>query len=98
WDDHALWEALSPAERGALRERWRAALSQATSFGKAPAGLLTEVEHLLYPRRDWRQILQEALQVPVDYRAFPPDRRFPGLFLPTLSEERRRIAIALDSS
>jgi predicted metal-dependent peptidase len=97
WDDHSGWE-LTEAEARELDEYWRQALSQSTTFGKTPKELELEVENILYPKRDWRAYLAEALRFPIDYKSVPPDRRFSQILLPTLDGDRRRIVVAIDSS
>jgi predicted metal-dependent peptidase len=97
WDDHSAWE-ISESESRELSEYWRQALSQATTFGKTPKDLELEVEQLLYPKRDWRAYLADALRFPVDYKMVPPDRRFSQILLPTLDGDRRRVVVAIDSS
>jgi predicted metal-dependent peptidase len=97
WDDHSAWE-LSAAEARELDEAWRSHLAQAVTFGQKPAGLAVEIDARLYPKRDWRATLAEALRFPVDYRSVPPDRRFSQVLLPTLDGSRRRLIIAVDSS
>jgi predicted metal-dependent peptidase len=97
WDDHGAWE-LSETEARSLDDLWRTHLSQASTFGKTPKDLALEVERRLYPKRDWRAELAEALRLPVDYRWTPPDRRFSQVVLPSLDGERRRVWVALDSS
>ncbi|MEI8259493.1 MAG: hypothetical protein WCJ30_27815, partial [Deltaproteobacteria bacterium] len=83
-DDHSGWGEAKP---GDTRERdkadaWKAALVQARSFGKAPAALSRHIDNLLYPKRDWRDLLREGLYFPEDYRWTPTDRRFADVLLP----------------
>ncbi len=99
-DDHSGWNEShqgDPNERNKA-DAWKAALHQARSFGKAPAALARQIENLLHPKRDWRDLLREGLFFPEDYRWVPTDRRFGDVLLPTLSGEVHRVVVAIDTS
>ena len=99
-DDHTEWDkprdANDPKERQ-LADQWQAALQQAKEFGSVPQGMLRAIE-LLEPKRDWRELLRDGLHFPEDYRWTPTDRRFRDILLPTLTGEKHRVAIAIDTS
>lgn len=99
-DDHDQWtrgEAADPEQR-ARRDAWTAALAQAATFGRVPRGLEREVEQVLHPTRDWRDVLREGLFFPEDYQWTPTDRRFPEVLLPTLTGSVHRVVLAIDTS
>lgn len=99
-DSHAMWgqsQESDPQER--LRaDMWKAALAQAKEFGSVPQGLARDIEAILEPKRDWRDLLREGLFFPEDYRWVPRDRRFSDVVLPTLTGEVHRVILAVDTS
>lgn len=99
-DDHEGWTEGKPGdpEQRQRADQWRAALGQARSFGKVPAGLARQLEDVLSPKRDWRDLLRDGLFFPEDYRWVPTDRRFSHVLLPTLTGEVHRVVVAIDTS
>jgi predicted metal-dependent peptidase len=99
-DDHSDWDEPKdpndPEERQ-LADLWRAVVAQAQKFGSVPKSLLRAIE-LLEPKRDWRDLLREGLHFPDDYKWTPTDRRFRDILLPTLTGEKHRVVIAVDTS
>jgi predicted metal-dependent peptidase len=99
-DDHSHWDdpkdPNDPDER-LQADQWRAVVAQAQKFGSVPKALQRAIE-LLEPRRDWRDLLREGLRFPEDYRWTPTDRRFRDVLLPTLTGEKHRVVIAVDTS
>ncbi len=96
-DDHSKWGEESAKDR-VTADKWAAAASQAKQFGKIPGGLELQIDNLLYPKRDWRDLLLDGLRFPEDYQWTPCDRRFPHVMLPTLTGEKHRVVIAIDTS
>ena len=97
----------SPSELSLSQAEWDMAVAQAQQVarqrGELPAGLARQIERVLQPRTDWRDILRAFLnqQARNDYSWFPPNRRFlhAGLYLPGLrSEELGDIVLAIDTS
>jgi predicted metal-dependent peptidase len=99
-DDHSEWDDTKdpndPDER-LQADQWRAVVAQAQKFGSVPKALQRAIE-LLEPRRDWRDLLREGLRFPDDYRWTPTDRRFRDVLLPTLTGEKHRVVLAVDTS
>ena len=86
---------------------WRAALAQAVrqarDAGDLPGGLERLVRRLLYPKLDWRELLDRFVQARArnDYSWTPPNRRYlhMGLHLPSLSQESLpELVLAVDTS
>jgi predicted metal-dependent peptidase len=99
-DDHSPWndgKPGDPAERN-KSDTWKAALQQARSFGRVPAGIARQLEDVLHPKRDWRDLLRDGLFFPEDYQWVPTDRRFNTVLLPTLTGEIHRVVVAIDTS
>jgi predicted metal-dependent peptidase len=97
----------SPSELAQSQAEWDMAVAQAQQVarqrGELPAGLARQIERVLQPRTDWRDILRAFLSQEArnDYSWFPPNRRFlhAGLYLPGLrSEELGDIVLAIDTS
>lgn len=99
-DDHSAWDAHEdrndPEER-LLADLWRAVIAQAREFGGVPKSMQRAIERL-EPKRDWRDLLRQGLHFPDDYRWTPTDRRFRDVLLPTLTGEKHRVVIAVDTS
>ena len=86
---------------------WLLALAQATNqardCGDLPGGLERLVEKLLYPKLDWRELLERFISARArnDYAWTPPSRRHlhMGLYLPSLSTEQLpEVVLAVDTS
>ncbi len=86
---------------------WQVALAQAVNqardCGDLPGGLLRLVNELLYPRLDWRELLERfiSLRARNDYSWTPPSRRHLhlGVYLPSLSTELLpEVVLAVDTS
>ncbi|TIH14075.1 hypothetical protein D0S45_13515 [Marinifilum sp. JC120] len=86
---------------------WLLALAQATNqardCGDLPGGLERLVEKLLYPKLDWRELLDRFISARArnDYAWTPPNRRYlhMGLYLPSLSTEQLpEVVLAVDTS
>ncbi len=99
-DDHSEWDETSdpndPEERQ-LADMWKAVIAQAKEFGSVPKSMQRAIE-LLEPKQDWRDLLRQGLHFPDDYKWTPTDRRFRDVLLPTLTGEKHRVVIAVDTS
>jgi hypothetical protein len=93
-DDHDVWTAARPSGK----EDWKETLNNAKGIGKMPASLRRMIDELIYPKADWRFLLQQGLVFPDDYQYVPYDRRSSSVFLPTLIGLRHRVAVAIDTS
>ncbi len=84
------------------KSRTQQIIQQAIMMGKVPADLKKKIEERLYPKKDWREELQEFLQFDrSEYSFSPPDRRFlyMDIVLPDLSEqEKLQVVVARDTS
>lgn len=105
-DDHSVW-GESPkdgddnkAKDAVTADAWDAIGRTALQQGNAPKGMTRLLDMQLNPKKDWRQLLREGLQIPDDYSWTPCDRRFShqGIMLPTLTGTTHRVVIAIDSS
>jgi len=96
FDDHNPWEEAGDDE--ITERKWKEKLASSQQYSGMPAGMKGMVRDLLYPKADWRWLLQNGLSFPDDYRAYPYDRRFPDVFLPTLSGLKYRVVVAIDTS
>ena len=79
------------------------AANQARDTGDLPGGLQRLVENLLYPKLDWRELLDRFISARArnDYSWTPPSRRHLhlGLYLPSLSTEQLpEVVLAVDTS
>ncbi|WP_320008867.1 VWA-like domain-containing protein [Maridesulfovibrio sp.] len=86
---------------------WLQALAQAVNLardcGDLPGGLGRFVQNMLYPKVDWRELLDRFISARArnDYAWTPPSRRHLhlGMYLPSLSTEQLpEIVLAVDTS
>ena len=98
-------EAVGAEELQKSEQEWKHAISsaaqQAKLQGKMPAGLERLVNEILYPKLDWRVLLNEFIQqFPVDYAWHQPDRRFTDFpfVIPGLDGEQVELVFAVDTS
>lgn len=104
-DEH-LKRDLSPREVAQLREAVVAAVSLAGSgsgAGGVPAGILRHVKHLMEPRLNWRELLQQNLQsaIVTDFTFQRANRKsqHAGVVLPGLMKGARlQACVAIDTS
>lgn len=113
-DDHSKWgehegegsagkEGKSAEE---LKEKWKKrtvrAAERAKSQGSLPAGIGRLVEDLLYPKLNWRKLLNRYVTRHrggrLDWKR--PNRRWiqQGIYYPTRREKRLEAAVAVDTS
>ncbi|CCO24921.1 vWA domain-containing protein [Maridesulfovibrio hydrothermalis] len=95
-------------EKGSETDKdWMLALAQAANLaretGDLPGGLQRLVDKLLYPKLDWRELLDRFISARArnDYSWTPPSRRHlhMDLYLPSLSTEQLpEIILAVDTS
>ena len=107
-DDHD-WdgaEAMSEEEVETLQEQIDTAIRQGVlAAGKMGSGGSRELEKLLQPEIDWRQVLREFVTttcVGSDYSTYAkPNRRYmsAGMYMPSgVSEQVNELVIAIDTS
>ena len=108
FDDHGWDEAqeMTPAERGELAREIDEAIRQgALMAGKVGSGGDRDLEALLQPQIDWREVLRDFITATCagnDYSTWRrPNRRFigAGVYLPSgISERIGEIVVAIDTS
>ena len=86
------------AERAAEENEWRVALVQAanlaaaTGAGSLPGDLIREIDELLNPKANWRELLRRFMDqfAQADYTWAAPNRRYisEGLYLPSMQSEQ----------
>jgi len=98
-------KGLTPEEMAKAKDKWQgvtaAAATGARMRGELPAGLARELDELLYPKVDWRQVVMEFVQqFPIDYDWFQRDRRTLGsqFIIPQMAGEKVQLAVAVDTS
>lgn len=100
-DDHREWKEAEdkPGGEGAS-DYWKAQAANAKSFGKVPGGIARHLEEVLYPKADWRVLLQQGMYFPMDYSWAHMDKRMlsRGFLMPGLHGERHRVVFAIDTS
>lgn len=96
---------LTPEEMQKAKDHWQAvtaaAATSARMRGELPGGVLRELDELLYPKVDWRQVVMEFVQqFPIDYDWFRRDRRrlADTFIIPEMTGERIQLAVAVDTS
>jgi len=96
-----------PADLKEQEQDWKIATvqaaTQAKSYGNMPAGLDAEIQELVEPKVDPRELLQNfvAMSAKNDFSWFPPNRKYiqQGLYLPSpKSEELGTVVQVLDTS
>jgi predicted metal-dependent peptidase len=108
-DDHGEWSKSEAGDQGndsgkVLQDKWRARLGDAVHHtknrGKLPGALQADIDAILNPKKDWRQLLWEFFPtVASDYQwAAPYDRRTPGIMMPSLLPTEIRVVVAIDTS
>jgi len=84
------------------QERVAQAATQARMQGKLPAHLEELVGDILQPKLNWKAILRDMITscAKSDYRLFPCNKKhlWRGIYLPGITGEEIRIAVAVDSS
>ena len=108
FDDHGWDEAqeMTPAERGELAREIDEAIRQgALMAGKVGSGGDRDLEALMQPQIDWREVLRDFITSTCagsDYSTWRrPNRRFigAGVYLPSgISERIGEIVVAIDTS
>lgn len=112
FDDHSYWGNDGNQE---IREEWKSILIQAKraqdkfeevtqSSGSVPSLLQREIDEYTKPQTNWKELLQNFIQVDiVDYSFNPPDRRMQesSLILPDFNykdEEIKNVWFVIDTS
>jgi len=84
------------------RERVATAATQARMRGKMPGHLEQLVGEILQPKLDWKAMLRDMVTscAKSDYRLFPSNKKhlWRGFYLPGITGEEIRVAVAIDSS
>ncbi|MCK4820126.1 hypothetical protein KA005_30455 [bacterium] len=97
----------SPSERKQQEQDWKIATvqaaTQAKQYGNMPAGLDAEIQNIVEPKVDPRDLLQRfvAMSSKNDFTWTLPNRRYipQGLYLPSMkSEELGTVVLVLDTS
>ena len=107
-DDHGWEEAeqLSEEEKGDLEREVEEAIRQGVLVaGKLGSGGARDLEELLKPQIDWRDVLREFISTTCAGKDFStwarPNRRFvsTGVYMPSgISEKVGELVIAIDTS
>jgi len=94
-DNHDMWGESLDKE---MVEEWTKKIVEASiaskDSGNFPAGLKRVIDKLVNPKKDWRTLLHEFVEMEVtDYSFSPPDRRFSDydFFMPDFNEEDETI-------
>lgn len=110
-DDHSKWEDIeSNGEKGPdpeeMEQKWKKRTIQASqrakSQGSLPAGVERTIEDLLYPKLNWRKLLNRYVKRhrggKLNWRR--PNRRWiqQGVYYPVKREKELKAAVAIDTS
>lgn len=97
-DNHQCWDnadKMDPSKKMQKASEWAGKLinanEQLKNQGLSPAGLLRELDKLTKPKKDWRTLLREFIEMDVfDYSLTPPDPRYydSDFFMYNYNDER----------